>query len=323
MPNGRAGVEAGVAGRGGAEPGRAGAGGLAGPARRDKPPQRILPAIALMCGTVFCFACLDASAKWANRSVDPLVTTWMRYLGNVLVMGLVLNPWTRPRLLHSNRLRLQVVRSLLLFASTVLNFFALLSMPLTQNLSIQFAMPLLVAVLAGPLLGEWIGARRLVVVLVGFAGILVITRPGTNSLPPAAILTVLNTICYALYAIVTRQLAAFDPPATTMTYSALAGAVLLAPAMPFIWTQPPTALTWAVLCGTGVFGAVGHGMLTLAHAWAPASTLSPFIYVQIVWTTLLGYLIFGDVPDRWTLVGTAIVITSGLYLLLVERRPRA
>lgn len=291
----------------------------AGAARRDGDR---LTAILLMCGAVFCFACLDASGKWANRFVDPLVTTWARYVGSVVLLGLFLNPWTKPRLLHSNRFGLQVLRSMLLFASTVLSFFALRYMPLTQNLAIQFGMPLLVALLAGPMLGEWAGSRRLLAVAVGFVGVLVVTRPGTGALHPAAILTVLNTVIYSFYAIITRMLAAYDPPATTITYSGLAGAVLLAPAMPFIWTAPPTPLAWIVLAATGAFGAVGHGLLTLAHSRAPAPVLSPFVYTQIVWTTALGFWVFGDVPDGWTVAGAAIVIASGLYLILWERRAR-
>ena len=283
-------------------------------------PRRRLVAILLMCGAVFCFACLDGSAKWATRYVDPLVTTWFRYVANVAVLALVLNPWTKPRLLHTNRFWLQVARSTLLFSSTVLNFFALQYLPLTLNLSIQFAMPLLVALLAGPMLGEYPGRRRLAAVAVGFCGILVITRPGTGSLHPAALLTVLNTCFYALYAMITRMLAAYDSPATTMTYSGLAGAMLLMPVIPFVWTTPPTPLVWLVLIGTGLFGAVGHGLLTLAHARAPAPVLSPFVYSQILWTTALGYWVFGDLPDGWTLVGAAIVVGSGLYLLVWERR---
>lgn len=275
-----------------------------------------------MCGAILCFAGLDTCGKWASRYVDPLVTTWFRYAVNVLLLSLVLNGWTRPRILHSNRLALQIFRSMLLFASTVLNFLALQYLQLTQTISIQFAMPLLVALLAGPILGEWVGPRRLVAIAVGFLGVLVITRPGTASLHPAMLLTVVNTICYALYAITTRMLAAHDPAATTMTYGSLAGLVLMTPVLPFVWTTPPNALVLAALVGTGLLGAIGHGLLTVAHSRAPASLLSPFIYTQILWTTALGYFVFGDLPDRWTIVGAGIVIGSGLYLLSRERAGR-
>jgi len=288
---------------------------------RGSPKDR-LTAILLMCAAVVCFACLDTCGKWATRFGDPLVTTWFRYTTAVLLMSLVLNGWTRPRILHTNKLLLQVVRSILLFGSTVLNFFALQYLQLTQTISIQFAMPLLVALLAGPLLGEWVGPRRLAAIGVGFLGILVIARPGTAALHPAMLLTVANTFCYAFYAITTRMLAAHDPPSTTMTYGGLAGVVLLTPVLPFIWTTPPNYWVFAALLATGLLGAVGHGLLTIAHSYAPASLLSPFIYTQIVWTTALGYLVFGDLPDRWTMIGAGIVIASGLYLLARERKER-
>ena len=284
------------------------------------PARRRLVAIPLMCGAVLCFACMDASAKWLSGSVDPLLTTWFRYTANVAVLALVLNPLTKPRLLHSNRFYLQVARSVLLFASTVLNFFALRYLQLTQNISIQFAMPLIVVLLAGPMLGEWAGPRRLAAVAVGFVGIMVITRPTSHHLHPAMLLTLGNTVLYALYAITTRMLAAHDPPATTITYSGLAGVVFLTPLLPFLWTTPSSPLVWTVLCGLGVLAAIGHGLLTLAHSRAPAPVLSPFIYTQIVWMVAFGYWLFGDVPDGPTLVGAGIVIASGLYLLFAERR---
>lgn len=272
-----------------------------------------------MCGAVCCFAALDACAKWLSRSVDPVLVTWARYVSAVLFVSCVLNPWTRPRLLHSNRLGLQIVRSGLLFLCTLANFIAIRYLQLTETMAIQFAMPLCVALLAGPILGEWAGPRRLAVVLVGFVGVLVVMRPGFGTMHPAMLLSLVNAVAYALYAIITRSLAGHDPPATTITYGGLAGVVLLAPAVPFVWTTPSDPLTWTLLGATGFFGAVGHGLLTLAHTRAPAPVLSPFIYTQIAWMALLGYVVFGDVPDRWTVVGAAIVIASGLYLLAWER----
>lgn len=286
-------------------------------------PRQRLTAIALMCGAVLCFAGLDASAKWASREAHPLLTTWFRYAASVALVGVFLNGWTHPRLLHSNRFALQAARSVLLCVSTLLNFLALQHLQLTQTISIQFAMPLLVTLLAGPILGEWAGPRRLAAVLVGFCGVLVITRPFSGSLHPAMLLSIANTVLYAIFAIVTRILAAHDSTATTLTYSGLAGVLILTPVLPLVWTTPSSPLMWAVLIGTGFFGAVGHGLLILAHARAPAPALSPFIYTQIVWMTLLGYLLFGDMPDLWTFVGAAIVIASGLYLLFRERGRRA
>jgi drug/metabolite transporter (DMT)-like permease len=285
--------------------------------------RRRLAGIALMCGALICFACLDASAKWAGRSVDPLVTTWARYAFSVVLVSIVLNPITTPGLTRTRRPLLQIGRSLLLLISTALNFLALQHLQLTQTVSIQFAAPLIIALMAGPLLGERMGPRRLAAVVVGFLGVLVVTRPGFGGVHPAALYSVAGAVCYALYNISTRFLAAHDSSATTLFYSGLAGVVVMTPILPFVWTTPPNALTWVLLAATGLFGAVGHWLLILAHARAPAGVLAPFIYSQLLWMLAAGYLIFGDVPDRWTLLGAAIVIASGLYLLYRERGPRA
>jgi drug/metabolite transporter (DMT)-like permease len=275
--------------------------------------------IGLMCAALMCFSGLDATAKWLNRSMDPLLTVWWRYMASVVLVSFVINPLTRPQVLRTNRPGVQVIRSVLLFLSTGLNFFALQYLQLAETMSIVFATPLMVALLAGPLLGEWVGPRRLAAIGVGFSGVLVITRPGLGTMHPAVLLSVAGSIAYAFYAITTRVLASHDSSQTTMVYSGLAGVVLLTPFLPFFWTTPASPLTWALLAATGVFGAIGHWLLILAHARAPAAILSPFIYTQIVWMLALGYVLFGDWPDNWTLVGSGIVIASGLYLISRER----
>ena len=274
--------------------------------------------IALMCGALACFAGLDAAAKWASRSVDPMLAVWARYVSSVVLVSLVLNPWTAPGLLRTRRPLLQTGRSVLLLGSTALNFFALQHLQLAESISIQFATPLLVALLAGPILGEWIGPRRLAAVGIGFVGVLIVTKPGAEGLHPAVFLSVGSAVCYALYGISTRLLAASDSSATTMTYSGLAGVLLLTPALPLFWETPSLPVA-GLLLATGAFGALGHWLLILAHARAPAPVLAPFIYTQLIWMTALGYVLFGDVPDAGTLAGGAIVVASGLYLLARER----
>ncbi|MGA0594181.1 DMT family transporter [Enterovirga sp. CN4-39] len=281
-----------------------------------------LGGILLMCVGVVCFSLCDASAKWLNRTLDPMMTAWARYAFNVVVVSAFLNPITVPGIARSNRLGLQILRSAILVGCTVLNFFALQHLQLTTSMAIQFAMPLLVALMAGPFLGEWAGPRRLAAIGVGFLGVLVVTRPLSGALHPAAFLTVASTVLYALYAIVTRTLAAHDRSSTTVFYSGMVGVLIMTPILPFVWSTPPDLLHWALMIGIGVTAAAGHWLLVLAHARAPAPVLSPFIYTQLLWMGILGYLVFGDVPDGWTLVGAAIVIASGLYLLWWERRER-
>lgn len=294
-----------------------------GSARRPLPDGSRLSGILLMCAGVVCFAFCDAIAKWLNTTLDPLMTAWARYASNVFLVSLFLNPITVPGITRSNRLGLQILRSGILVGSTVLNFFALLYLQLTQTMTIQFAMPLLVALLAGPILGEWAGRRRLAAIAIGFLGVLVVTRPFSGGMHPAALLTVGSTILYALYAIATRTLAAYDRTATTVFYSGIVGVLIMTPILPFVWTQPPSLVHWLLMAAIGGVAGAGHWLLILAHARAPAPVLSPFIYTQLLWMALLGYLVFGDVPDGWTLAGATIVIGSGLYLLWWERREHA
>jgi drug/metabolite transporter (DMT)-like permease len=190
---------------------------------------------------------------------------------------------------------------------------------LTKLTSITFAAPLIVALLAGPLLGEKIGPRRLVAVFVGFAGVLVVTRPFGGAMHPATVLAVVAAFANALYSILTRKLAAFDRPETTMFYTGLVGSVIMLPVLPFVWTTPAHVQTWAVLLCLGLLGALAHWLLILAHRRAPASLLAPFYYTQLLGAVAIGLVVFGEVPDRWTIVGSSIVIGSGLYLFYRER----
>lgn len=279
--------------------------------------------IGLMCLTVMLFASLDASAKrLAQAGVDPLLTTFMRYAVSVALVSLVINPVTMPGVAHTRRLPLQVFRSLLLFGSTAFNFVALRHLQLAETLSIQFAAPLAVALLAGPLLGEWSSRGRLAAIACGFLGVLVIVRPGAGAMQPALLFALGNMLCYALYIITTKKLAATDSTATTMFYSGLAGLALMSPLLPWIWTAPGSALVWCLLFAVGLFGTLGRWLLVLAHARAPASLLAPFIYTQLLWSVLLGYWLFGDVPSGWTLLGAGIIVASGLGLLAQDATRR-
>ncbi len=289
------------------------AGEAAGSIARD--PRRLV-GIALMCIAPVFFAGLDATGKvLAATGVDPLLTTFMRYAVSVTLVTAFINPVTRPGVSHSRRLPLQILRSLLLFGSTAFNFLALRSLQLAETISIQFAAPLTVALLAGPLLGEWSSRMRLAAVAAGFVGVLVIVRPDALVAKPAILFSLGAMLCYAVYVIVTRKLAAYDSTATTMFYTGLGGLAVMSPLLPWIWTAPPSGTVWAMLIAVGLFGTIGHWLLVLAHARAPASLLAPFIYTQILWSVLLGYLLFGDVPSVWTMLGAAIIVASGLALL--------
>jgi drug/metabolite transporter (DMT)-like permease len=278
-----------------------------------------LKGILILLGAVACFSCMDASAKWLARELPPLEVAGLRYLVSLVIVSFFLNPFRSPELIRTQKPLIQVARGVFLVGTTLGCFIALRQLPLTQMTSISFAAPLLTALLAGPVLGERIGPRRLVAVLVGFAGVLIITRPFGSGFQPAVLLALGAAISNAFYFLSTRLLAAHDKPETTMFYTSLVGTLLVSPLLVFFWQAPASTLTWLVLLALGFFGALGHWLLILAHRHAPASTLAPFFYSQILGATLFGFTLFGSLPDRWTLVGGSIVIGSGLYLLHRER----
>jgi drug/metabolite transporter (DMT)-like permease len=228
-------------------------------------------------------------------------------------------PLLRPHVFRTTRPWLQLGRSTLLFGSTTLNFYALRYLQLDQTMAIAFCTPFLVAALGGPLLGEWIKWRRWTAITVGFCGVLLVARPGVGGIHPAAILTLISSFCYALYTISTRILARTDTSETTNLYSNLVGAILITIAVPFVWTEQSDPKIVVLMCAMGVLSGIGHYLLIMGHRLAPAAVLAPFIYTEIVWMIALGFLVFGDVPNRWTLAGVAVVIASGLYLLYRER----
>jgi drug/metabolite transporter (DMT)-like permease len=280
-----------------------------------------LRAIALMCLAVTCFAGLDCSAKYlVTVGKIPIVeVAWARFIGQLVAILFVMGLINVPRLLASRKPGWQLLRSGLLMTSTVCNFLALNELRLDQTTTFSFLTPLVVAALAGPLLGEWVGWRRMVAIMVGFCGILVVVRPGFSALQPAMLFALGSMASYALFMISTRHLARFDPPMVTLFYSLFAGAVLLAPVAISGWVWPSTWIMTVLMVAVGLFGAAGHYVFILANRLAPASTIAPFVYVQILSMTSLGFLVFGDVPDRWTIAGAAIIIGSGIYLIYRER----
>jgi drug/metabolite transporter (DMT)-like permease len=276
-----------------------------------------------MCAAVASFSCLDTTGKYLNHHMPTMQVVWARYFFAFVLSLAFANPFNRPDLLKTTRPFMQAGRSALLLFSTILNLFALRWLQLDEALSILFATPLLVAVLSVPILGERVGWRRWTAIVVGFLGVLVVTRPGFGGMHPAALLSGGSVICYALYVIWTRILARTDSNETTQFYTSLVGAVLMTALVPFIWVTPDSWLTFGLMVLIGALGGGGHFLLIMGHRLAPASTLAPFIYTQIIWTTALGYLVFGDVPHFWTIVGGSIVIASGLYLLHRETVRRA
>ena len=280
-----------------------------------------LTGIALMCGAVAVFAALDTIAKYLGGHLDTFQVVAMRFISAFFIALIFSNPLTRPGLLKTARPGLQTIRGLFLISTTIFNFFAFRYLQLDEALAILFATPFLVAIFAGPLLGEWVGWRRWTAIGVGFAGVLVVIRPGiSGGMQWAALFSVGAAIFYAAYGIATRMVSRTDSSETTLFYGNLVAFVVMAPLLPFVWTALPSQFDLVLLVAMGVLGSAGHYLLIAAHRRAPASVLSPFMYTQLVWATTLGFLVFGHVPTQWTLIGGAIVVGSGLYLIHRERK---
>jgi drug/metabolite transporter (DMT)-like permease len=274
-----------------------------------------------MCATVTIFACLDANAKYLGKhfGMPTAEIVWTRFLGQFVLMIAFLGPAAVPGLLKTRKLGLQTIRSILMAATTVFNFLAIQYLRLDQTISIAFLAPLLVAALAGPFLGEYVGWRRSFAIVTGFIGILIVIRPGFAELHPAFVASFASMIAYALFMIVTRKLSDFDPPFVTLFYSLPVGVIAGAPFAIMQWVWPASTAEWLLVLTLGALGGLGHYLLILAYRLAPASSVSPFLYFQLLSMISLGYFVFGDVPDHWSIIGSAVVIASGLYLVHRER----
>lgn len=289
------------------------------PQPRDEKINRLI-GIGLMCLTFLCFTGLDTTAKWLNHSIPTVQAVWARYTFSVVLVLLVINPKTKPGVLTTKKPLVQIIRSLLLLLSTLANFVALNYLQLAQTTTIALATPLLVSALSGPLLGESVPRDRFIAIGIGFLGVISVARPGFGGIHPVAILSILGMCCYAGYALMTRFLVGHDQTETTLVYSGLVGAVILSFGLPLFWQAPPDLFTWALMLCMGLFAAIGHFFLISAHRFAPAYVLSPFMYTQLGWMTLSGYIVFGDVPDSFTIAGGVIIVLSGLYLIFQESR---
>jgi drug/metabolite transporter (DMT)-like permease len=287
---------------------------MASAAAADRPLAGIFLLVAAMSIVPF----MDAIAKQLSDHIPVLQLVWARFFCHFcLILPVALLRYGPRNLLPSQPI-LQLLRGGLLLASTILFFAAISAMPMADALALIFVSPLIVTALSPWLLGETVGPRRRLAVIVGFLGALLIVRPGFGSIQWPAMLAVSAGIVFGLYLLTTRRLAGSAPPLVTLTYSAAAGALLMSLAVPFFWVMP-SATDVAAMAMMGLIAAGGHFLLIKAFDFAPASLLAPFTYSEIVMTTLLGFIIFGDFPDAWTWTGIAVIVASGVYISLRER----
>jgi drug/metabolite transporter (DMT)-like permease len=267
------------------------------------------------------FISMDTMAKHLGQSYPVIQIVWVRYLVAGTVLALILNRRLAAKF-KSRNMKLQLLRGGLLVATNFLFYTGLRFMPLAESSAISFVGPLMVTALAVPFLGERVGVRRWASVLVGFAGALVVVRPGLGFIDWAALFPLGAAACFAVTAIVTRKLGGLDPVSTTLLLTTFVGAALTSTVAPFFWT-PPTAPALALMVCIGLVGVVAHFAIIKAFVAAPATTVAPYNYTTIVWATVFGFVVFGDRPDPWTLSGAAIIVGSGLYIYYRERIARA
>ena len=284
----------------------------------------VLRGIGLILASTLIFSANDALIKWLTQyhSVPQLV--WARFFFQFLLMLLLVRPSRPLALFRTRKPKLQIFRGVLMIASSLLFVSAVERIPLADAAAIGMANPLIATLLAVPLLGEAIGIRRIIAVTVGFIGVLIILRPGMGVMDPAALYAFGVAATYALFQIATRKLGTTEAPMSTMFYSTIVGVVAMSLFLPFFWA-PASALHWLLMAATGLVGAIGHYMVVRAFRLAPVGVLSPFGYFQLLASTGLGFLVFNQLPDRWTVAGAVIVTGCGLYVLYretVRRRER-
>ena len=276
-------------------------------------PQNIRLGIGLLLIAVALFTIGEAIVKILARDYDITQIVWARYIFHALVTYAIFSRANVFQLARTTRPGLHIARSALMLAATTFFFSSLRYLALADAIAISFVGPLLVTALSIPMLKEHVGIRRWMAIFVGFAGVLVIIRPGMGVMHWATILPLCTAVCYALYQILTRMAARSDDTQTSLFWMSAFGVIVSSIAVPFFWTTPGP-MAWALMAALGTVYGLGHYLLIRGLEITPASKLSPFLYTQIIWATLLGSLIFDQFPDVPTLIGASIVIGSGLYI---------
>jgi drug/metabolite transporter (DMT)-like permease len=277
-------------------------------ARADRPFRGIA---LILLSTVF-LGTSDATSKYLSSTLPSIEIAWIRFLVFALIMLPAMLPGTPLYALHSRRPGLQLMRGMALLASSLLFISSLRFLPIAEASATSFVSPLFVTALSIFFLGESVGLRRWVATAVGLVGVLIVLRPGTSAFHPAAFLPIISALAWAGTLIMTRMMSGRERTVTTMTWSSLVGLCILSAMVPLVWVAP----SWHdVLFGIliGVASSAGQWIVVLAFRYADASVLAPFSYTQLLWVSFLGFLIFGEVPDAWTVSGAAIIVASGLY----------
>ncbi len=275
-----------------------------------------------MLAALLFFAAMDVVAKFLAQTFAVPLLVWARYLVNCVLMLIFVTPTTRSQMLVTERPWMHVARSLLLVGTTFCMITALGSMPLAETTAIGFTAPLIVSLLAGTFLNEKMGRVRWFAVVIGFAGVLVIARPSGALSGTGTLLALGAAICNGAYQIFTRKMSPTENTTTMIFYTALIGALVMSLTLPwFFGGTMPSLFQMLLIASLGINGLIGQYLMARAFRRAPASTLAPFTYSQMVWAMLLGWIVFDQLPDALSLVGMLIIVCSGVAVVWLERRP--
>jgi drug/metabolite transporter (DMT)-like permease len=282
----------------------------------------VMRGILLMCAGTCLFPFMNAAVKLLAAKYPVPEIVWARFTGHLIIMLIIFLPHHRWRLLWPRRPAVQIGRSLLMLVSNMVFVIAIASVPLATASAIGFTSPRIVTALSVPLLHEQVGWRRWSAVMVGFAGALIVIRPGNGFHDPAVLLLLFSAFAYALYQIATRWVGRYDNAATGIVFVALIGSLAMSVVLPFVFVAPQTLFDALLFLSLGVLGGLGHYLIIRAFQLGNAAVMAPLGYVELIGTATLGYLIFGNFPDLWTWVGAGVIIVSGLYIAVRERKRR-
>ena len=281
-------------------------------------PENIPAGTAWMLLAVIWFVVLDAFAKYLIQIYPVAQVVWARFFFHTLFVLMMMRT-KMPGGIVSEKWNLQGIRSLTMLITTTLFFIGLSRVQLATASTIMFLSPIFITILAIPMLGELVGLRRWIGVLIGFIGALIIVRPGSISFDIGLFYLLAAALSHAFYQIATRRVRMYDHALTSLLYTGLVGALITSFVVPFYW-HPVKPLHWLLFALLGLAGSVGHLCFIRAFSLAPASTMAPLSYTSLIWATVLGFIFFGDLPDRWVVLGGSLIVGSGLYIFYREKQ---
>ena len=277
-----------------------------------------LRGILLMCSAALLFPFMNGTAKYLGTKYPMEEVIWIRILSHLVFVSFLFVPRYGLDILRSKRVKTQLLASAMLFLSTFLFFQSVGAIPLAEATAITFVGPLMVTVLAVPMLGEQTSLFRIICVICGFLGALLVIRPGTEVFHVGSLLVVASALLYSLYQITTRTLSGFDRPETTVIYSGIVGSLVMSAVVPLSWKTPESLTDMALMGSLGVIGGFGHYLVARALRITKASVIAPFHYLQIIFAVFYGYLVFNNLPDLLTVAGSVIISCAGIAICWLE-----